>query len=676
MKKNRNNTENNKLIGAYKCHALIYGGEKLISKRKPVKVIKGNCPILVISSGNLKYRKMNKKNNSTLVSLIKMLGSDSGLHCLYSLYNASSKKQNADKTVSEYADTNGIRVIIDLEIAESEDDTLTCISSEKEDNKTSKNVVQAIEYSFDHLYRNRDDALNVKTEFRDEDVKDELENVVPAYVNLKISRKYLDTKNKKRFADFYGSLLKTLTMLSNVDWDASDIRVYRLRQSKSHKPQDRAEMSMPANTLNFKEGSLINICSYGNEPEKVRLHLFDDVKKKENKTNIDDNRIYLTNRSIENLFGREWIEGKEEKPGLYNAPVIVYSREKETYGIGLPKANRIDGIFFSSTLYEEKQAESRMYDYAIFNRYTDSRLYIDYKNTNYEDYGRVVDKEGNPAKKIMIPRYYKRLLGYLDYPMRIIRSEEYADIIGGIEDKETVKAFEECYEKINGEVYYRLRKEYISNENGEAEADDNPEKKKYKNLVIEQQKTLHLYDRIELLKIPKNNSKPEGLFKTIKKCADKFKMSLLKSTIGKSEYLLKTEWTSETDDRNNIARLSPNMMSLLGVSENDKVFIVFGRRREILRVLANDELTDYQIGIPANARKKLGMNSVNDIVVVHRDMVHIFLRHSEEQVIAILGTVLAVFQVINEAWIGVVICVVLTPLIMYFVLNEERIKVK
>ena len=57
-------------------------------------------------------------------------------------------------------------------------------------------------------------------------------------------------------------------------------------------------------------------------------------------------------------------------------------------------------------------------------------------------------------------------------------------------------------------------------------------------------------------------------------------------------------------------------------------------------------------------------------------MVHIFLRHSEEQSIAMLGTVLAVFQVIQRIWVGALLCMLLTPLIMYFVLNEERVKVK
>ena len=185
-----------------------------------------------------------------------------------------------------------------------------------------------------------------------------------------------------------------------------------------------------------------------------------------------------------------------------------------------------------------------------------------------------------------------------------------------------------------------------------------------------------VFNNVEILRVPKEVKQKEKICVRLKRWIDKLKIKILKKAIGKSEYLLKTEWTSETDDRNNIARLSSNMMSLLGVLENDKILVRFGKKQEILRVLANDDLTDYQIGIPASARKKLGMNSINDIVIVHRDMVHIFWRHSEEQTIAILGTVLAVFQVISQIWIGVLLCLIVIPLIMYFVLNEERVKVK
>lgn len=93
-------------------------------------------------------------------------------------------------------------------------------------------------------------------------------------------------------------------------------------------------------------------------------------------------------------------------------------------------------------------------------------------------------------------------------------------------------------------------------------------------------------------------------------------------------------------------------------------------------MLANNDLSDFQIGIPAPTRKELGMNSINDIVIVCRDMKHAFKRHSQEQTVAIIGMILAVFQVTNDLRVGTLFCIVFTPLVLYFVLNEERIKVK
>ena len=142
----------------------------------------------------------------------------------------------------------------------------------------------------------------------------------------------------------------------------------------------------------------------------------------------------------------------------------------------------------------------------------------------------------------------------------------------------------------------------------------------------------------------------------------------------------------DTDDKHNVARLNNNMMRLVGVSENDKIEIRFGENIITLRVLAGDALSDYEIGIPALGRRELGMNSINDIVVVHRDMMHTFKRHSQEQTIAILGTVLAVVQVLivfdifTERWTGMIVailvCVIAVILILYFALSEERVKVK
>ena len=155
-------------------------------------------------------------------------------------------------------------------------------------------------------------------------------------------------------------------------------------------------------------------------------------------------------------------------------------------------------------------------------------------------------------------------------------------------------------------------------------------------------KQFGFYDSVEILIIPKLGKKT-SLITRIKVAANRIVDWFLTRIIGKSEYLLTTCWTNETDDKNYVARLSPNMMSLLGITDNDKVVIKYGERTVTVRILSNQELNDYQIGIPANARTLLNMYSVNDVVIVSRDMRHTFKRNSQAQTIAILGTVQAVF---------------------------------
>lgn len=679
---------NAKRVRNIKKYERVFSTHKYAGKGKQlIEIGKGKAVVALVAPHSVNYFDIeDKPAESFSGGLTKLLAKEAGCHfiCVRKKYE-ESQRQSITSEISNYVSVNQIKLIIDLQIVKASEgnESVIYINGGDEEDDRFGFVSQAIKYSFEYLYRDEEsiDTVVVDDYNRTKSViKESAENGNIAYVFLGINEKYTNSIDKSQFLKLYNALLSTVMMLSNLDWNAEKIKVYKLWQSGVHKPQDKIEIAFSDSYVDFDDESLLNVCTYGFESEKVRLHKPEQKTVNELQNNIGDSKseteyVFLTNRLIEILFGREWIEGKENKPGLMEAPIIVYSNKKEVYPIGLPKANQIDGVFFTSTLYEEKINEAEQFDYVIFNRFLDSRLYVEFEKLDYLDFGRVKNENGIPAKKVMIPRYHKRLLGYLDYPLKLIRKEEYDGIIKSLNDEER-DAFNKCYERIEGEIFYRAKKIYISNDEGEAEADNNENTKKIKKTVIDVQKKLGVFNNVEILRVPKEVKPKEKIHVRLKRSIDKIKIKILKKAIGKSEYLLKTEWTSETDDRNNIARLSSNMMSLLGVSENDKILVRFGKKQEILRVLANDELTDYQIGIPALARKKLGMNSVNDIVIVHRDMVHIFWRHSEEQIIAILGTVLAVFQVISQIWIGVLLCLIVTPLIMYFVLNEERVKVK
>lgn len=491
-------------------------------------------------------------------------------------------------------------------------------------------------------------------------------------------------RNKKK--QFFLTFKRIISAISNMDWLAEKKQVYRIWQAdaKSQIPQDKLELFSfcgNSNTDSFGENSFIHLISYTNMHETVRLRKASDNslnRLKEylqvGKYMVEENQFaVLTNRMIEKLYGREWFEDKEEIPGLFGVPVIAYENEKESYGVGIPKANQVNDISLSTSLFNEKIELSSKYDYMIFNRFTDSRMFIEIENSDYKDNGRVTDK------KVMMPRYYRLMMGYLERPLKTIREEEYNEMYNNL-DENTKKDFCKWYEKMHGQAYYQLKE--LENIDGPLET----EMLESKERVISHLELLGVYRRVNLIRLPKQNFRTQKDRIMPESLLYRLKMKLLKKTIGKAEYILKTNWAGDTDDKNNVARLNSNMMKLIGVSENDKIIIKFGKSVITLRVLVKDELSDYEIGIPSSGRRSLDMNSMNDIVIVHRDMEHTFKRHSQEQTIAILGTVLAAAQIMTASsfftstwWgvvIGIVICLIAIVAMLYFALSEERVKVK
>lgn len=735
--------------------------------KKEFKIKEGNIPVMISAphsinqfrEGQLKYADMYTGGIALFLHEI------TGCHVICSSknkgkdpnYDPNPNGENLYQTaLKNYLDNHKISVLIDLHGASSKRDYSVEIGTApvRDENgdivgnpDPSLNgksfICDLIRYTFEFVFKDVVQPIEKKQIWKNQVFDAGSQNTVTKYISsstkvacaqLEINGIYRNPENIDEFSRLIEGLIYLTNILGKIDWDAQKIKAYKLWQSLNHKPQDKVEIDLSAkDNFVFSGDCPQSICSFWGETEMVKLQDFDNRIDQQLYAHISakgldcnkSNYILLTNRLIGLVCGREWIEGEETYPYLCDAPIVIYENKKDIYRIGMPKANQIDNVCFSSILYNEKKLISDEYYFAVYNRFTDSRFYVDFSKADYKDNGRVKDSKGEPAKKIMVPRYYKRLLGYLDEPLPMIRKEEYNGLINkripkyvesslgrfysknengiyilqnsvmqrdklptilksipnsGILFNSTLlvdeynsllkkategicNLFISCYEKMLGEDFYVLRDS----------AKDNPN---FLNAVAEIQKVLGIYDYIELLQIPKRmDSKPSFLTK-IKTLFDKLYLKVLNFIIGKSEYLLKTEWTSETDDKNNVARLSPNIMSLLGVVENDKVLIKFGTKMEKLRVLAKDSLSDYQIGIPAPARKKLGMNSVNDIVSVHRDMKHTFWRNSQAQIIAILGTVLAVFQVATDMSIGIIICLICIPLIMVLVLNEERIKVK
>ncbi|MCR5155241.1 MAG: hypothetical protein K6C96_00990 [Butyrivibrio sp.] len=540
-----------------------------------------------------------------------------------------------------------------------------------------------------------EEGIKIKAHGEDKDFLDKLVLFTEEYV--------YGRKEKVTGEDVLEAAGKIISLLDTMDPMADCCDVYRLWQasSKSHIPQDKIEFPGNGETA-FKVNDLVHVCSPEGVHQTARVNAVNKVTLSELNSFLGDSApcsnsdyVILTNRLIELLFGREWIERQEEEPGLRGAPVIVYENHTDRYEIGVPKADQVNSIALSTALFKAKRQSSDKYEYQLINRYSDSRIHIDVENADYKDNGRVKSNDGTPnARRVMMPRYYRLMMGYLEKPLKTLRAEEYRNILsklaeipkkedgsGDLEPDITKEDFDRCYSKIPGQAYYQL---IYPGESASPE-----EKALYEEScgrVIKYLESLGAYSMVDMIRVPKKKPAKKKLRERLRDFRNRVWVKILKITIGRAEYILKTSWAGDTDDKNSVARLNGNMMSLLGVSENDKILIRFGDNTITLRVLEKDELSDYEIGIPSSGRRALKMNSINDIVIVHRDMVHTFKRHSQEQTIAILGTVLAVAQVLTAFEIftnsvagiicGVVICILAIILILYLALSEERVKVK
>lgn len=729
----------------------------------------GTIPIMISAPHSINQFREGKLKwaDKMTCGIALFLHKTTGCHLIYSArysksdpnYDSNTNNENLYQTkLTGYVKNNKIQVLIDLHgasinreyaieigTAPIRDENDNILGNEYRSLHNHAFIANLVTYTFDFFFR---ELQSSKKETWHNVIFDAgRQNTVTKYVSensncsciqLEINGAFRDTNNTKDFLKLLEGLSCIINTLGNIDWSAKQIEVYRLWQSNIHKPQDKVELSLSnTHSTKLKEYSLLYLSSYFDGSEIVRLYNADkniicSFKKELEKDNTtiteqtEQEYLFLTNRLIEKLFGRDWIVGQEQQAYLRGAPIVIYEKTKDSYQIGVPKADQIEGVSFSSELYQSKLEDADKFEYIAFNRYTDSRFYVDFSKADYQDYGRVKDVNEKPAMKVMIPRYYKRLLGYLDRPLSVIRYEEFKNLLQNIEEEIddfitqsyqkkdnsyilsidtfnshrlkkmcnkisvdidifktefTESEYEylkkqlsiiltapiiSCYEKIFGEVFYKLKEDVLSNEHYKKDLFDATEIQRYYGL----------FDNIELLRVHKKDPKNIPFNRKIYQFIDWAVIKTMKKIVGNVKLSLKTTWTSETDDKNNVARLSPNMMSLIGVSENDKIIVKFGNKKEVLRVLASPTLTDFQVGVPAPTRKKLGMNSLNDVVTVFRDMKHIFKRHSLAQTIALIGLILTVSQITDNLFVRVLLCIIFIPLILYFVLNEERIKVK
>ena len=175
-----------------------------------------------------------------------------------------------------------------------------------------------------------------------------------------------------------------LAALENIPYDTR-YRVCRLGRAVRHKPQDRVV------TPDFSPFSRLQAVG----PQGAQATLWTNPAAGSEKP--ETGKILLTNRLIRTLYGREWIEGTEETPGLEGAPLLVGADFEENYDLGLPKADQISRVYFSSLLYQDLEPEAADSDFWLYNPLTDTRMYLPFEGSDYQDHGRVVKKGGLPS---------------------------------------------------------------------------------------------------------------------------------------------------------------------------------------------------------------------------------------------------------------------------------------
>jgi hypothetical protein len=148
----------------------------------------------------------------------------------------------------------------------------------------------------------------------------------------------------------------------------------------------------------------------------------------------------------------------------------------------------------------------------------------------------------------------------------------------------------------------------------------------------------------------------------------------------------------EKDDGNELVRMTPNTIKLLGIEETDIVAIKYNGSEVRLRALSfenmdmekimrsnginNCEDIEYLIGIPAKYRLKLGIEELGTAVKVARDTKYLFVKNLNTQLLSIFGTIITITQLpIENMWIKGMLAALSIPVVMNVVFSYERAKI-
>lgn len=679
------------------------------------KVESGTIPILVSAPHAVNHYRDDAVKKADLYTggIVRYLHELTSCHIIYSSRYSEADpnydpQQDCDykKKLTEYIEENDIRLVIDIHGAAADKPyavELGTIDDEDSSLCGRKFVAKLINDVFLKEFAYIDSPLkDIKknTIFNARNI-DTITNFVstqlgvPA-IQLEINGTYRDPKGNHSYVEtLIGCLTYIINTLSKIDWDASIINSYNVGfQPKRPLPNNKIEF-VGKGEFDIETGDIFDL--FANTKVVMGARANTDYQSEEVMSSDDDRKsdmLYLTNFLIEQLYDMPVNECKM-------LPIVICFSERQSFEVGVSKADSIDSVKLSAPLYEEMAKETADNYLVLYNKYTDSHLTLNPSNMDYGNKKPVPTKDDS-GKKIMIPRYFRALMRFESYPLPMIRAEEYSKLLKGLSDDQKT-TFTQCYEKSKFSPYYHLRSD-IDKETG-------------KTLVHIQWRELGLNETIDLITVPKKyidgneqteillsckddddiegkgkvggllvkekgpNNESKGKKKKPKKEKkhNGFWNKIAKIYVGESEHPMSATWGNLIDDKNNVARMNKVAMGLLGVVGNDIILVRYKGHEQLLKVLEWENLEDYQISIPLLHRKEMEMNNINDIVMVKRYAIHAFKRKSHAQFLAVLGTLFAIFDLFNgleNLALSILVSLAVIPVALYFILIEERVRVR
>ena len=346
---------------------------------KYYKRVKGTAEVVLFAPFSVHHQTTICKYSGGLVSLLSKETS-----CQAIVASKMFRERDKDKALKQYnslVNSRETQVIIELRTHYSDNDEVLISAIGEDRDFFERLALYTIQYKLKDT-----NAINLA-------IKNETLTAMSLLFQTKnsslqqiliidVSEHIFEKDSVDSFHRIFQALKEIVTLLNCMDWAADKYNIYRLWQSNTQLPQDKIEFINASKR--FNENTLIHICSPLGLQDTARINkikgdtVWNEIKSL-NKTTEDekDEYVVLTNRLIEMLFCREWIEGTEELPELRGAPIIIYENNSEQYEIGLPKADQVNSIALSTALFEEKRQLSSKYDYLVFNSFSDSRIFIE-----------------------------------------------------------------------------------------------------------------------------------------------------------------------------------------------------------------------------------------------------------------------------------------------------------